>query len=143
MFLFQEFNLPISLSKIGCTLLVLSMLLLCGCDKDTFNTVKVTYRVRCAIANKVSIQCYNDYYFDSGNLKTIEFTSDGYSFRSSRFVNKEEPYYIKVNYIDSTQNTEANYLVEVIFDDTLVVAQNKYLFAQPQVELSGTVTDQK
>ncbi|MBK8847102.1 MAG: hypothetical protein IPO27_11350 [Bacteroidetes bacterium] len=143
MFALRAFYLPGILSKIVGVSIVATTLLLCGCNKDTFKTVKVTYRVRCAIANKVNIQCYNDYYFDSGSLKTIEFTSEGYSFRSSRFVNTEEPYYIKVDYLDSTQNIEANYLVEVLFDDTMVVAQKKYLFAQPLVELSGTVTEQK
>lgn len=112
-----------------------------SCKKDLFTTVKVTYVVKVKAGNTVVINCNNDYYFDNNTRKPITWVSNGSTWSSDHFVTKEEPYYLKVDYIDSTKATEDNYKVQIFYNDTIPVASSITDHAVPSIEFSGTVKE--
>ena len=93
-------------------------------------------------SNTVVIQCNNDYYFDNKTRKPITWESDGSTWRSDHFATKEEEYYLKVDYIDSTTAKEDNYKVQIFYNDTIPVASLIVDHATPIVEFYGTVKEQ-
>ncbi len=109
--------------------------------KHVFTPVKVTYAVKVKAGNTVVIQCNNDYYFDTNTRKQITWESDGSTWRSDHYARKEEEYYLKVDYIDSTASHEDNYKVEVFYNDTSTVESSVTDHALPTVEFKGTVTE--
>ncbi|HRC32861.1 MAG TPA: hypothetical protein PK736_05410 [Bacteroidia bacterium] len=125
-------------SKISFILIIACMLF--ACNKDTFTPVEVTYLVLVKPGNTVTINCYNDYYFDTEKLKPILHTGEGLYFRSSHIAYKEEDYYINVAYTDSTKSAEDNYLVWVKFNDS-TVTKLSYKYAKPNIEIKGRVTE--
>ncbi|MEO5571277.1 MAG: hypothetical protein ABIT08_00335 [Bacteroidia bacterium] len=116
-------------------------LLFSACKKENdFTSVKVTYYVKIADSNSVNISYNSDYYFDSGSRKTVSYTSTGGFWVASHIVNKQEDYYIHVDYVN-TLKTDSNFQVKVIFNDTLVKDSAAYNKVVTPVELSGTVTN--
>lgn len=109
-----------------------------SCNKDTFTPVEITYLVLIKPSNTVTINCYNDYYFDTQTLTPIKFTSEGLYFRSTHIVKKEEDYYLSVNYTDSTKAPEDNFVVWVKYNDSTITKQT-YKYAKPFVEIKGRV----
>ncbi|MEO8150005.1 MAG: hypothetical protein ABI723_20370 [Bacteroidia bacterium] len=127
--------------KIIIILLFATGFMLNSCKKSLFTTVKVTYAVKVKAGNKVVINCNNDYYFDSKTRKPIEWTSDGSTWKTDHFVYQEEEYYLKVDYVDSTQAIEDNYKVQIFYNDTIPVASSITDHAVPSIEFSGTVKE--
>ena len=122
-------------------LIVLVLAIFCSCKKqNSFTAVKVIYYVQIADSNTVNITCNSDYYFDSGNRKTISYTSNGGIWVTSHIAYKQEDYYIKVDYINQLK-TENNFRVKVIFNDTLVKDSAVYDKVVTPIELGGTVTN--
>lgn len=111
-----------------------------ACKKDSFTSVKVTYYVKIADSNSVNISYNSDYYFDSGTRKTITYTSGGGIWVASHIANKQEEYYIKVDYIEALAS-ETDFQVKVIFNDTLTVDSIAQDTIVPSVEFQGTVTN--
>lgn len=111
-----------------------------SCKKDTFTSVKVTYEVKVADSSIVDITYNSDYYFDSEIRKPVRYVSDGSRWSASHVANKEEEYYIKVDYLSSV-NPENDFQVKVIFNDMLTVDSVKNDTIVPFVELRGTVTN--
>jgi hypothetical protein len=125
------------------TFLVISffLILFASCKKkDSFATVKVTYYVQIADSNSVNISYNSDYYFDSGNRKTISYTSHGGIWVASHFAYKQEDYFIHVDYVSSVK-PDTNFQVKVIFNDDLTKDSVAYNTIVSPVELSGTVTN--
>lgn len=128
-------------SQIHTIALLVSILLFCSCQEDLFTPVKVTYAVKVKAGNTVIIHCNNDYYFDTNNRKAITWLSDGSTWTSDHLARREEEYYIRVDYIDSTKAKEDNYKVQVFYNDTIAVASSVTAHAVPVVEFSGRVTE--
>jgi hypothetical protein len=117
------------------------LLAFAGCKDDIFTTVEVTYAVKVKAGNTVTITCNNDYYFDTGRYKPITHTSTGSTFYIKRMVFKEEPYFIEVNYTDSTKATEDNYRVQVFYNDTIQIQSLIVNHAQPTITFKGIVKE--
>jgi len=117
------------------------LFLFSACKKeDEFTSVKVTYYVQIADSNSVEISYNSDYFFDSGNRKTISFTGSGGIWVASHIAYQQEDYYIRVDYKDSIAS-EHDFQVKVIFDDTKTRDSVAYDMVVTPVELSGTVTN--
>ncbi|MBL7926744.1 MAG: hypothetical protein JNK61_07510 [Bacteroidia bacterium] len=132
--------LPLALTPMKYAGLIF-LLILAACQDDIFTTVEVTYAVKVKAGNTVTITCNNDYYFDTGIHKPIVHTSTGSTFFIKRLVFKEEPYYIRVNYTDSTKAAEDNYRVQVFYNDTIQIQSLIVNYAQPTVTFEGIVKE--
>jgi hypothetical protein len=119
-------------------LLILIPMLFYTCKKDSFTPVKVTYLVEAADSSSLNITYNSDYYFDSGTLKTINYLSNGGTWSGVHTANKEEEYYIKVEYLNAV-HSETNFTVRVFFNDTLAVDSSINNMVVPLVELKGMV----
>lgn len=113
-------------------------LLVSSCKKDDFVPVKVSYFVTITDSNTVSILYNSDYFFDSQIRKPITFTSEGLSWNAQHIADSEEPYFIRVEYLQELK-TETHFSVKVVFNDTLAVDSAVYTHSVPVIELQGTV----
>ena len=121
-------------------IILISTLLFFSCKKSSFTSVKVTYYVKIADSNSVNISYNSDYYYDNGNRKTISYTSGGGIWAASHIANKPEDFYIKVDYTNALK-PDTDFIVKVIFNDTLVKDSVAYKTVISPVELQGTVSN--
>ncbi|HKR06748.1 MAG TPA: hypothetical protein VJY62_19085 [Bacteroidia bacterium] len=128
------------IKKLPYLILLFSFLFSACKKKDDFTSVKVTYYVKIADSNSVNISYNSDYYFDSGSRKTISYTSNGGIWVASHIADKQEDFYIKVDYTNALKPDTA-FEVKVIFNDTLVKDSVAYNMVVSPVELQGTVTN--
>lgn len=126
-------------NKIFLSLFIISVsLLINGCKKASFTPVQVTYKVKIAAGNKVRIEYNSDYFFETGTRKSVDFTGTGGTWYANHIAEEAEDYYIKVDYIDST-NFEDNFKVQVYFNDTTQAASFISDSIVTQVILQGRV----
>lgn len=118
--------------------LISVFLLTNSCKKASFTPIQVTYKVKIAAGNKVRIEYNSDYFFETGTLKSVDFIGTGGTWYANHIAEEQEDYYIKVDYIDST-NFEDNFKVQVYFNDTTQAASFIADSIVPQVILQGRV----
>ena len=119
-------------------LVIFILLTMSACKKASFTPVKVTYIVKVKDGNKVSINYNSDYYFETGTMQPLEFTSNGITWYANHIAEEPEDYYIKVDYLNAP-NAEDNFKVQVYFNDTMQVASSINDTVVPQVILQGRV----
>lgn len=113
------------------TLLAFSLLLFASCKKDEARTYKVTYEVVMVPNIKTEIQYNSDLYSETKERKTITFNSDStnkylsHYWSAIRYAQKEEGYFIQVNYTNNGAVNDSLFEVTVYVNDTLYT-QSKY-----------------
>ena len=121
-------------------LLAFSLFLLVCCKKDETRIYKVSYEVVMVPNIKTEIQYNSDLYFATKEMKTITFNSDSsnkyasHYWTATRYAQKEEGYFIKVNYTNNGNVNDSLFAVTVYVNDTLYIQSqySKDVFLQGQ-----------
>lgn len=117
------------------------VLFLISCKKEKFTPVQVIYMVKVADSSTVNITYNSDYYYDSGNLKTISYLSNGGTWYGTHIAYEPQEYYIKVEYIHSVTD-ENNYQVKVFYNDIATAVDSVVSDTiVPTAELRGSVVN--
>lgn len=97
--------------------------------------------VKVADSSTVTITYNSDYYYDSGNLKTISYLSKGGTWFGTHIAYEPQEYYIKVEYIHSVTD-ENNYEVKVFYNDIATAVDSVVSDTiVPLTELRGSVVN--
>ena len=122
--------------------------LLFSCDKDaTVPQTKLTYVIDDINGNELGVSYYSDYYEASGILKEISINDTSVSFlinyweADRRYVEKDDTYYIKVEYKKYYNPALKIQKIYVYANDTSLIDSFEGTATNNIVELQGTVPE--
>lgn len=120
---------------------------LSACKKDEAGTPlsNIRYEVDGISGNQVDISYYSDLYYESGELKQISLNNNGsqylYNYWTAERLqsNKDQGYYIRVDYNKYLKPSTILQKVNVYLNDTVLIDSYTGNSNIPVVELKGTI----
>ncbi len=120
-----------------------------SCKKKKGDTLfNITYQVDVFVVDSLNITYYSDYHFASGNIDLIyplDETSHNLYLDNTVWVgtrttsDKEEGYYVKVNYGDLTIPTGVAFGVRVYANDTILIESKEGDASTTSITVEGKV----